>query len=186
MPKSKVLIVFHSEEGQSEKIAASIGTTLQSCGIEVGLSEVSDAPPLASYDGVVLGDSIHAVKHSAELRAYLKQHANALNDLPTGLFQVSLTSANPDDAHTMAARELIDRLLADTGYTPTLVAMFAGRLAYSQYGRIKRHIMKWIVRREGGGTDTSRDYEYTDWNAVTAFAKQIASLVTERSTAVAR
>ena len=181
MSKPRVLIVFHTVEGQSEKIASSIAETLRSEGLDVEVHDASTAPSPAGYDGAVLGDSIHAVKHSRELRAYLTAHAADLNKLPTGLFQVSLTSANPDDAHTMAARELIDRLLADTGYTPTLVAMFAGRLAYSQYGRIKRHIMKWIVRREGGDTDTSRDYEYTDWNAVEAFAQSIATLVTKRT-----
>lgn len=186
MPKPKVLIVFHSVEGQSEKIAASIGTTLQERGIEVSLSEVADAPPLVGYDGVVVGDSIHAVKHSADLRKYLRQHAAELNQMPTGLFQVSLTSANTDEAHTMAADELVDRLLADTGFTPTLVATFAGRLAYSQYGWLKRHLMRWIVRREGGDTDMSRDYEYTNWKIVGAFARNVASLVTKRATAAAR
>ena len=35
--------------------------------------------------------------------------------------------------------------------------------------------MRMIVRREGGPTDASRDYEYTDWDAVDAFAADVAA-----------
>ena len=185
MPKPRVLIVFHTVEGQSEKIAISIADTLRSEGLDVEMDDASTAPSPAGYDGAVLGDSIHAVKHSGELRAYLAAHAADLNKLPTGLFQVSLTSTNPDEGHTMAANELVERLLTETGFTPTVVATFAGRIAYSQYGWFKRHLMRWIVRREGGDTDMSHDHEYTDWHAVETFAQRVASLVTKRTEKVA-
>lgn len=35
--------------------------------------------------------------------------------------------------------------------------------------------MKRIARKEGGDTDTSRDWEYTDWDSVEAFAAAFAS-----------
>jgi menaquinone-dependent protoporphyrinogen oxidase len=35
--------------------------------------------------------------------------------------------------------------------------------------------MRYIAWREGGPTDTSRDYEFTDWNAVRQFALEVAS-----------
>jgi len=34
--------------------------------------------------------------------------------------------------------------------------------------------MKMIAKREGRTTDTSKDYEYTDWNAVREFVKEFA------------
>jgi menaquinone-dependent protoporphyrinogen oxidase len=33
-------------------------------------------------------------------------------------------------------------------------------------------VTKGIAEREGGNTDTSRNYEYTDWNRVQAFAEE--------------
>ena len=42
-----------------------------------------------------------------------------------------------------------------------LAATFAGALRYRDYGLLKRLMMKWIARQEGGDTDTSRNYEYT-------------------------
>jgi menaquinone-dependent protoporphyrinogen oxidase len=42
--------------------------------------------------------------------------------------------------------------------------------------------MKRIVQKAGGDTDTSRDYEYTDWNDRRAFAEQFVQLVQPRVT----
>ena len=38
-------------------------------------------------------------------------------------------------------------------------------------------MMRLIVGAAGGDTDTSRDYEYTDWQAVDRFAGALATQV---------
>jgi hypothetical protein len=37
--------------------------------------------------------------------------------------------------------------------------------------------MKQIAKRAGSGTDTSRDYEYTDWGALDAFVNEFAQKI---------
>ena len=37
--------------------------------------------------------------------------------------------------------------------------------------------MKRIVAKAGGGTDTTRDYEYTDWNDLRVFAHEFLNVV---------
>jgi menaquinone-dependent protoporphyrinogen oxidase len=39
--------------------------------------------------------------------------------------------------------------------------------------------MKWISKREGGSTDTSRDHEYTDWVSVERFAEEFIAGIAE-------
>ena len=46
----------------------------------------------------------------------------------------------------------------------------AGALLYTHYNFFVRWLMKRIVANAGGDTDTSKDYEYTDWSDVRAFA----------------
>jgi menaquinone-dependent protoporphyrinogen oxidase len=178
---ARVLVVFHTSEGQTAKIAERIASVLREAGHVVELSEVADAPAPRGYDGVVVGDSIHAVKHSREMVRYLESHAATLNAMPAALFQVSLTSANPDEEHTATAHGLVEELLSRTGFDPDVVGLFAGALVYTQYGWLKRHIMRAIVKREGGDTDMSRDYEYTDWVAVERFAEDVDRLVESAS-----
>jgi menaquinone-dependent protoporphyrinogen oxidase len=177
MTKSRALIVFHTVEGQSARIATAIAAELWSRGIDADIWPAETAPAPDAYDGVVVGDSIHAGRHSTELRRYLREHGAALRNCPVGLFQVSLASANDDSEHTAEAHELVEQLETEADLAPVVVAMLAGRLAYSQYGWLKKRLMRWISRREGGDTDMSRDYEYTNWDVVRSFADDLATAI---------
>ena len=172
-----ILVVFHTSEGQPARIADHVGAVLRELGDEVEVHDVAGAPAPERYDGVIVGDSIHAVHHSKPLTRYVHDHVAVLNMLPTALFQVSLTSVNPDDEHTASAQRLVQELLEQTGFDPDLVGLFAGALVYTQYGWFKRQVMRAISKREGGDTDTSRDHEYTDWQAVEQFARDVHKLV---------
>ncbi len=174
---SRILIVFHTSEGQTAKIAERVASVLRDRGNTVDVREVEGAPAPDGYDGVVVGDSIHAVKHSRSMIRYLRSHVDTLNAMPAALFQVCLTSANPDAEHTATAHKLVQELLDNTGFDPDAVGLFAGALVYTQYGWFKRHVMRAIVKREGGDLDMRRDYEYTDWDAVVRFAQDVDEIV---------
>jgi menaquinone-dependent protoporphyrinogen oxidase len=66
---------------------------------------------------------------------------------------------------------------AETGWHPRRVELVAGALPYTRYNFLVRFVMRRISRKEGGDTDTSRDYEYTDWAAVDRFAAEFADEV---------
>jgi menaquinone-dependent protoporphyrinogen oxidase len=53
----------------------------------------------------------------------------------------------------------------------------AGALPYTRYNIVKRWIMRRIVAKAHGDTDTTRDYEYTDWQAVGQFAHDFSQRV---------
>jgi menaquinone-dependent protoporphyrinogen oxidase len=69
-------------------------------------------------------------------------------------------------------RKLIER----NGLKPALAAAFAGKLDYPRYRFFDRHIIRFIMLLTGGPTDPSVTVEYTDWDAVDAFAARIAEL----------
>ena len=52
--------------------------------------------------------------------------------------------------------------------------MIAGALAYSRYPLPVKWLMKRIAKQAGQSTDTSQDYEYTDWKQVALYAKRLA------------
>jgi len=57
-----------------------------------------------------------------------------------------------------------------------MVGLFGGALLYTQYGFIKRRLIKKIARDKGTlDTDTSHDYVYTDWESVKHFAEEFLS-----------
>ena len=75
---------------------------------------------------------------------------------------------------------IVDRFLAFTSWHPTTTTAVAGALLYTRYNWIKRWAMVRIVRKAGGDTDTSRDYEYTNWVDLRAFGEKFGRLVQER------
>jgi menaquinone-dependent protoporphyrinogen oxidase len=177
MTTANYLLVFHSSEGQTAKVADRVAAVLRDGGVDVDVHEVGDAPTPDGYDAVVLGDSIHAGRHSRALTRYAAIHAEALNAKPLALFQVSLTSATDDAEHATEAHRLLHKLIDGTGIDPDLVGLFAGSLAYTRYGWLKRRMMRRIAADQGEqDIDTSQDHEYTDWDAVDHFARDAVVL----------
>jgi len=182
----RVLVAFHSTEGQTAKIAEHIGDILTLSGAVPEVADADADPSPVGFDGIVVGDSIHVGHHSKSLVQWLERHREQMRDRPSALFQVSLVSANTDAEHTAVARQLADELCAETGFDPDRVALFAGALAYTKYGWLTRRMLRSIAAKEGGSTDTSRDHEFTDWADVEHFASDFALLLGCRPSAAAR
>jgi menaquinone-dependent protoporphyrinogen oxidase len=174
---TRILVAYHSEEGQTAKVAERIASKLISEGATVDTATTESGPSPAGYDGVVVGDSIHVGRHSRSLRRWLTRHADTLDTTPTALFQVSLTSAHDDADDASEAHELVQRLLDGTGLDPDIVGLFAGALAYTRYGWLKRRMMQKIAGEGGDPTDTSIDHEFTDWDAVDHFATDALAVI---------
>ena len=173
---SRVLLLYASTEGQTKLVAERIAHTLREKGHSVELLPADTDPARldpAAYDGVIVGASIHYGHHPAYLRKLIRRHGDALAARPSAFFSVSLSAGGPRPKPA-AAQRYIDKFLRKTGWRPHLVASIAGAVRYSLYGPIKRRVMIVFVGLGGGETDTSRDYEYTDWDAVARFAGDFA------------
>ena len=67
--------------------------------------------------------------------------------------------------------------LRETGWHPTVIRAVAGALLYTKYSFLLRFVMKRIARKAGAGTDTSKDYEYTDWEGLDHFVTAFTSVI---------
>ena len=83
-------------------------------------------------------------------------------------------SADGPGANPAAAQRYVGTFLRQIGWQPRATAAFGGALQYSKYGRLERELVRLFVRVAGGDLDASRDYEYTDWEAVARFADAFA------------
>jgi len=112
---------------------------------------------------VIVAGSLHGGRHQRRLLRFVRDNLVALARLPTAFLSVSLSATGSDFP---GARRCADAFLAETGWRPDVVRLVAGALMYSRYGIFKRWMMRRIAAKAGGDTDTSRDYEYTDWPAL--------------------
>jgi menaquinone-dependent protoporphyrinogen oxidase len=166
-----IYIPYSTGEGQTARIAEYIADVMRAHGHEATTADIrhSDGSVPGGYDGVIVGASIHMGKHDKHAVEYVRNNRTVLEQLPTALFSVSL-AAHGD---TVEAEGYVEEFEQATGWRPARVALFGGALLYTQYGFLKRHMMKKIASGKPGnlGTDVSRDYVYTEWDGVKLFAE---------------
>ena len=85
----------------------------------------------------------------------------------------------PDPEVQRHVADIANRFVSEAGWHPSVIKIVAGALPYTRYNWFKRWLMRRIVAKAGGDTDTSRDYEYTDWVDLRAFAQQFGRMVLE-------
>ncbi|MFC5366421.1 flavodoxin domain-containing protein [Salinirubrum litoreum] len=180
---STILVPYATSEGQTARVVDRIADRLREHGHTVELVQIERDPAdvsTADYDAVIVACSIHTGRHQPEIVAFAEQQREALSSRPSGFVQVSLSAASDDPERRGEAAGYVEEFFAETGWRADLVGSFAGALRYSEYNFLLRFVMKRIAKSSTGDTDTSRDYEYTDWDAVDAFADDFADLVAER------
>src|SRR5829696_8321467 len=96
--------------------------------------------------------------------------------MPSAFFSVCLTAVDDTDEAHATTRDYLDDFEERTGWTPRRRTTFAGALQYREYGFLTRLVMRVLMKRGDHPTDTRRDYDYTDWEAVEAFARDCAAL----------
>ena len=179
----RIYIAYATKEGQTAKIADYIAEVVRAHGhhaYTVDIGHTKDGVP-AGWDGVIVGSSIHMGMHDKHATQYVRDNLQALEKVPSAFFSVSL-AAHGDEAE---AAGYVEEFETETGWRPAQVALFGGALAYTHYGFLTRHLMKKIAADKPGnlGTDTSRDYVYTEWDGVTRFTEDFLAQLTSPDTA---
>jgi menaquinone-dependent protoporphyrinogen oxidase len=173
----RILVLFASTHGHTEKIARAIADALRDGGATVMLAR-ADADPLpTAFDGVVVGASIHRGHHQREVVDWARRHHTTLRLVPSAFFSVCLAAADDSDESRAATRRYIDELVEATGWTPTQAVTFAGALQYREYDFATRLVMRVLMHKGDHPSDVSRDYDFTDWDEVERFARGFGSHV---------
>jgi menaquinone-dependent protoporphyrinogen oxidase len=177
---ARILLVYGTREGHTAHLADDIAITLEAESHRVDVRNLlHDHPSADAYDAVVVGASVHAHGYEREVRHWVRAHRDELWSMPSAFFSVCLSSANRDTKSNAEVDAVIDSFVEDTGWKPRLVGRFAGAIAYSKYNWFIKRVIRRIVRHETNGQyqDMSRDYDLTDYDEVTAFAKTFADMV---------
>ena len=182
---ARVLIVYSSYDGQTARIAERIAGHLGSSGHPCVVRSLENAPEtFADCDAVIVGGAIRYGHHARALEKWAKRHRDALAARPNAFFSVCMSAGGPG-ARPKTAQGYLDEFRKRTGWEPQALASFAGACYYTRYNPFIRFMMRLIMGMAGGETDTSRDYEYTDWPGIDRFAGEFAGRFAGRAVAAA-
>jgi menaquinone-dependent protoporphyrinogen oxidase len=191
-----IAIFYATREGHTRKIAERIAVDLTNLGFLADVKDTRDPHTmidLGMYSSAILAASVHMGSHEKEMVRFVKHYRADLERIPTVFLSVTLSEAGverPGQSPEARARseagvkQVIDKFIHDTGWHPTHIKAVAGALPYTKYNPIVRFVMKHIAQSEGADTDTTKEYEYTDWvsldHFVEEFARETANQVTAK------
>lgn len=181
----RAAIFFATREGHTRRIAHRIATDLRGRGAEVDVFDVRTQAPLdwSPYTAACVAASVHVGHHEPEVIAFVRRYRAELERLAAGFVSVTLSEAGAEDLTRSEAdrqrsaadvQRMLDVFVTDTGWRPARCLPIAGALAYTKYNIFVRFIMKRIAHKAGAPTDTSRDYEFTNWGALDRFVEELA------------
>lgn len=161
-----ITVIFGTTEGHTGKIARRLSAWAQELGHSVTLidsAETGPEPQIQSSDAFIVAGSLHMERHQATLISFVREHKDVLSQAPSLFLSVSLTAVNDDEESQAEAQRCIEGFYHQSKWTPSEAMPVAGALLYTHYDFFRRMVLKAIAKREGGPTDVSQDYEFTDW-----------------------
>jgi menaquinone-dependent protoporphyrinogen oxidase len=178
-------IIYATKEGHALKVAQHVGVALQARMLDVEVHDVKDPGAdelLIRSDAVVLIGSVHLGKHEPGLVAFVKAHRKELDGMPAAFLSVCGAEAGAEQGATPEMRaksaaqvgEQLEAFMHATGWHPRHVRPVAGAIVFTHYNPLVRWVMKQVAKGQGLPTDTTRDYDFTDWVALDAFCRSLA------------
>ena len=167
------LIIYSSTDGQTKNICSRIGEFLSN-DIPAKIISLSDATKndIEKYDRVIIGASIRYGKHRKELFEFIETNLDELTKKENAFFSVNVVARKPEK-NTPETNPYMQKFLLKTSWVPRKLAVFEGKIDYPKYNFIDKQMIRFIMWLTKGPTNIKNTYEFTDWNKVDSFAKEL-------------
>ena len=165
----KSIIIYSSVDGHTKEICEKIA------GHMIGDSDifsVDDNPEIQNYEKIIIGASIRYGKYRTKLFDFIESNIEIINGKENAFFSVNVV-ARKTEKNTPNTNPYVQKFLNSTTWIPNKVEVFAGKIDYPKYKFLDKYAIKFIMWITKGPTDTSKRYEFTDWDKVKNFAKNI-------------
>ena len=173
---SRILFLYSTVDGHTLKICKRLQQVVERAGHQVALAELRGEPgvELESFDRIVVGASIRYGKHRPQVAEFMRANRTLLERKACAFFSVNIV-ARKQNKNTPETNPYVVKLLRQIAWRPRHVAVFAGMLDYPRYGFWDRQIIRFIMLLTRGPTDPNSVVDFTDWQQVEAFGRQIST-----------
>jgi len=167
------LLIYSSTDGHTKTICENIiSHALSTSSIKlISLDEIRNIK-ISDYDKIIIGASIRYGRHNRKVLDFVKKNKNILDLKKTAFFSVNVV-ARKLEKNSPTTNPYVIKFLKKVNWKPKNVAVFAGKVDYPNYNFINKNIIRFIMMITKGPTDTSRSFEFTNWEEVKKFAKEI-------------
>ena len=166
----KTLITYSTVDGQTKRISERLAKLATQSRVDV--LPISNQINLDSYKTIIIGASIRYGKYRNEVFNFIENNIQTLNIKENAFFSVNVVARKPEKSSPETNPYLI-KFLGKIKWKPKNLGVFAGKIEYPKYKFIDKYAIKFIMWLTKGPTDTSKTYEFTDWNKVGDFARDL-------------
>lgn len=173
---SGILILYSTVDGQTLRICERMKAVIESLGNRVTLASIDEhVPDQTAFDKIVIGASIRYGKHRQSVFDFVEANRSTFDSTPSAFFSVNIV-ARKAEKNRPETNPYVRKFLTQTSWRPTQLGVFAGRLDYPRYRFFDRQMIRLIMWITKGPTDPATVVEYTDWDAVEAFARGLCEM----------
>ena len=166
----KTLITYSTVDGQTKRISERLAKLATQSRVDV--LPISNQINLDSYKTIIIGASIRYGKHKKELFEFIDINLDELTKKDNAFFSVNVVARKPEK-NTPETNPYMQKFLLKTSWVPRKLAVFEGKIDYPKYNFIDKQMIRFIMWLTKGPTNIKNTYEFTDWNKVDSFAKEL-------------
>ena len=173
---SESLIIYSSTDGHTKTICLEILNSLKSKDlVEIISLEKVETFDLNKYEKIIIGASIRYGRHNKKVTDFIIKNKNILDLKKTAFFSVNVV-ARKEEKSTPERNPYVLNFLKKTNWKPNKLSVFAGKVDYPNYNFINKIVIRFIMMITKGPTDINNSYEFTNWENVRKFAKEVEKL----------
>ena len=166
----KILLTYSTVDGHTKTICEKILSYSETS--QVDILPIDSSINIKDYDTVVIGASIRYGKYREEIFEFIKKNEELLNSKDNAFFSVNVV-ARKENKNKPETNPYLIKFLNKISWQPKILDVFAGKIDYPKYKFLDKYAIKFIMWITKGPTDTSKVYEFTDWNRVKSFAEKL-------------
>lgn len=163
------IFIYSTSNGQSLKICNAINKNKESLIIDIDKIKTVE---LNKFDQIIIGASVKYGDHNKKIYDFIKNNKILLETKKTGFFSVNAT-ARKSEKNKPETNPYVIKFLKKTNWTPDNIGVFAGKIDFPNYNFLEKYVIKVIMWITNGPTDTSKTFEFTDWEDVKKFSDKI-------------
>jgi len=174
-----VLVLYMSRGGHTARIARRICEGVAEGGGRAEMMDVNEAVhegvDWGRYDVVAFGAPVLYGTYDKSVLEFVARHRTALESKPNSFFNVSVVARTPEKA-TVEGNRYMQKFLELSPWRPKHLKVIAGKVDYPSWKWYERLMIQLIMKYTHGPTDPRSVIDYTDWDDVRAYGKQLLTL----------
>ena len=171
----KSILIYSTTDGHTKKICDFIKSNSIKNNFDIFSIDKINELNLNNYDLIVLGASIRYGKHNNIIYKFISSNKEILKSKKNAFFSVNVVARKPEK-NSPENNPYILKFLRKSEWYPTKIGVFAGKVDYPNYNFFNKLIIRFIMFVTKGPTDTSRSYEFTNWDNIKKFTNELENL----------